>query len=223
MIKYPTCFVRCIRDQKEEDFIKENSNYILSVIKKHNELNKIIFLGAKEKIIDFPLRYFPLNLNYDYNLLIGRNLLFDGNYDIIKYLCLGMDAEKIERNLFFSKQKFLKRESAIESRYTLAIKLLQCKTENLKKLPKEIAIYGAGNIGKNFYEKCNKICKVECLIDKRPRESNYKNVKIIHYNNINLLKTNNFVITAVYDIEMISSIIKNYKPDANIIPLDMII
>ena len=223
MIQYPTCFVRCIRDEHEKQYICENYKYILSVIKKSNQLNEIVFLGEHD--LDIPFRYYPLKLSNhgDYSLIIEHNILFDQNYDILEFLCKQMEAEKIVKNLFFSQEKYLKRESGIKSRYALAVKLLQCKNEKLKKIPKDIVIYGGGAIGKAFFEKCKPYCHVECFIDQHPNEYSYEGIRTIHYADIASVRGKNFIVTPTYDMDKISKIILKYKPDANIIPLDKIL
>lgn len=73
-----------------------------------------------------------------------------------------------------------------------------------KELPDVIIIYGAGNIGKSFYQKiCNR-CEVLFFLDKKPKESSYGGVPIIQdkkvireYINIPV------IVTACYEYEKI--------------------
>lgn len=223
MIQCPTCLVRCIKDQQERDYISKNGDYISSVIKKYNQSNEMIFLGNEDLELQSPFKYYPLKIDTEDPMYVGRNVLFDGNYNIIKFLSEGMAAEAVEKNIFFTKGRESKREKGIKCRYMLAMKLLKCKEEDLKNIPSDIAIYGSGNIGKSFFEKCRHICKVECFIDKRPKENSYQDIKCIHYTELGSVNTMNFIVTPIYELETISKIILKYKPNANIIALDKII
>ncbi len=53
----------------------------------------------------------------------------------------------------------------VQLRYWTLLKLVDFDSAHVK-LPKEIIIYGAGNIGKTLYYKIKSQCKVKCFVDK---------------------------------------------------------
>lgn len=225
-IHNPSCFVRAVRDENELRYIEDNQNYIQQTIKKSNSLNEIVFLIPQWLEIhrELSLRYFVLNLE-EYKD-IGRETLrgmLDNNEDVIDFLQSNITVRNVVSNLKWDIEaehsKEIKECEVIRHRYDIAIKLLKDDL-NLSLIPKNIAIYGAGNIGKAFFNKCHEICHVECFIDADSNENEYKGTPILHRDKINTILSNTIIVTPSYDMVNIKNWFLKYHPKANLIVID---
>lgn len=100
-IENKTCFFRSVRDDNEIEFITQNYQYILSVIKKHNSSNEIVFLLPNT--LKFPAEFFGTYFNLNINQYIGEsypmNHLFDGNKELIRFCGEILAKEIVDRNI----------------------------------------------------------------------------------------------------------------------------
>lgn len=218
-IKNPSCFLRAVRDDNELQYITDSQDYIRQVIKKGNASNEIVFLIPKwieiNEKLSFP--YFVLNIE---SYAVGLRNMFDNNEEIIEFLQENTNASNIVSNL---KHDFVlfheKNYNILRQRYDIAAKLLN-KSLDISLLPANIVIYGAGNIGKAFFNKCHKCCNVECFLEENPKANNYRGIPILSWDKVNEIACDNFIITPLYDMPNIENMFAIHCPKANLIPVD---
>lgn len=240
------CFIRAIQNLKELYYIVDNEKYINDVISKYNKENKILFLipqyMATPKNINF--EYFILNINcYQGNSRIALRNMFDTNPKLTDWLNSSINDKYKKDNLIFdlraenrklengylgiNTEKTLikdidnayKQIHMHESRCERLIKIARADFEKIK-FDKDIAIYGAGDIGKIFFNKIKKNNNVECFLDIRPVEKNYGGVPILLPTEINLLNCSVVIVIPTYDFEKISSDLRK-NSNRNIVILSL--
>ena len=126
--------------------------------------------------------------------------MLDNNFNIIEFL------QKNEINI-------------IRCRYNLALKLLDSALD-ASLIPNDIVIYGVGQIGRAFFNKCRKICSIECFLDQNPNISEYSGIPILTLDRIDEITCENFIITPIYDIGDIKKQLLKIRPNVNIISLE---
>lgn len=223
-IQKPSCFLRALRDEDELQYIADNQDYIRHVVQKSNSLNELVFLIPRwfknKKELSFP----SFTLNFDAYNGNGREAIrgmLDNNNDVIEYLQSNITVQDIASNLIWDRDRKSETQQRIilESRYDIAIKLLNNDLD-LSLLPRNIVIYGAGNIGKAFFNKCKDTCNVKCFVDERPNQDGYKGTQILSLNKINEIPCENYIITPVYDIDKIQAWFSENHPNVNLISVD---
>lgn len=95
--------------------------------------------------------------------------IFDTNEALITYCTKNYDETTRKDNLLFDLSHENKALQIFTSRYQQVLKICRADLARFD-LPPELDIYGAGNIGKIFYDKIKGICRIGCFIDLRPRE-----------------------------------------------------
>lgn len=221
-IQKPSCFLRAIRDENELQYIVDHQNYISRVVQKSNSLNEIVFLIPRwfnnKKELSFPS--FTLNLDaYNGNSREVLRGMLDNNNDVVEYLQHNITVQDIASNLTWDRESELKTSRIIKSRYDIAIKLLN-NDLNLSLLPQNIVIYGAGNIGKAFFNRCKDLCNVKCFVDQVPNPDGYKGTPILSLKEISKISCENYIITPVYDIDNIQAWFSENLSSVNLILLD---
>lgn len=225
----PSCFLRAVKDENELQYIMDNQNYIRHTIQKRNSFNEIVFLipqwmknKSSEKMA-FP--YFILNIEaYRGNSRENLRGMLGSNDDVIEFLQSNIAVSDLISNIIWDRESELKMETKnkmiLNSRYNIAIRLLK-NDLNPFLIPQNIVIYGAGNIGKAFFDKCEGVCSnIECFIDKNPKEREYKGIPILSLDQINEISCENYVITSTYDIDNIKSWFLKKRPNAELISID---
>lgn len=250
-VKKGVCFIRAVRDAVEMDYISSNFLYINQVIKKDNINNEIIYLIPQFLNIPHNLdqKYYSLKINlYQGNYREGLRGLFDTNENFISY-CLRNYPEdiykdniifdlKAELNLFEKRQSIVSIERKAvqdidnaymqaqinESRCQRLLKLLRTDFSKLS-MPIKIDIYGAGDIGKIFYDKIKQYVSVGCFIDKMSYERTYKDIPIIRLSDYIPQKDATIVVIPTYAFKEVYSDLNaiNNVNTLNIIPLEMIL
>lgn len=199
------CFIRAVKDLQELLYITKNQEYINSVIKKNNCNNEIIFLIPKYLKIpmDFNSRYYILNINiYQGNYREGLRGLFDTvTSDFIEYCFNHFSKLSYKDNVIFDLQseiKYLQKNHSFiteqqvlkdvdnafevvhinEAKFKCLLLLLNTNISQIM-LPDRIDIYGAGEVGKAFFEKIKHYTSVGCFIDKASLENYYKEIPIV--------------------------------------------
>ena len=150
--------------------------------------------------------------------------MLDNNSDIIAFLQNHITLTNLVSNLTWDREKEIEKQCCrknitLKYRYNLAIKLLN-NDLNFSVLPLNIVIYGAGNIGKAFFNKIKGRCFIECFIDANPIESEYKGIPIISLDRMNEVSCNNFIITPSYDIDNIKRWFMLHYQKANLISIE---
>lgn len=101
-IKSPTLFFRYIKDQEEYDYILENMENILKVLKQHNNENDIIFICNDEIELKTLKAY---KVKRDKNDPICRKP-FDNNKDLLNFVSSDLiNPEVRKRNIIFYNKK----------------------------------------------------------------------------------------------------------------------
>lgn len=224
-IQNPSCFFRAIRNEKELQYIVDNQDYIRNVVQKGNSLNEIVFLIPRwfknKNELSFPS--FTLNFD-DYSGTDKEAIrgMLDNNNDVIEYLQSNITVQDIASNLIWDRDGELKQRRILESRYNIAIKLLNNDLD-LSLLPRNIVIYGAGNIGKAFFNKCKDICNVKGFVDEDPSQDEYKGTQILSLNKVNEIPCENYIVTPIYDSDKIQAWFSENYPNVNLIPVDSLL
>ena len=78
--------------------------------------------------------------------------------------------------------------------------------------PKELFIYGCGQIGKIFYKKIRKYCSVKQFIDRNPRRSFYEGVPITKIEDAQLGEGSVIIVVPTYDFDIIVKDITDEHP-----------
>lgn len=110
--KKPTCFLRIISGEKEISYIKENKDYIKSIIRKGNLNNDIIFLGTESLSENFLC--FDLNLVKGYEArTYGYRMMFNNSKRFKDYCTKNiLSNEKIENNIKYEKENLKLKDKA---------------------------------------------------------------------------------------------------------------
>lgn len=226
--KQPTLFIRAVRDREELEYIAGNSDYILRAISRNNSANKIIYLIPRFLEIphNFNQSYYDLNIyTYQGNYRSGLRGLFDTNKDFIEFCKNNYSKQEQIDNINFD----LKKQGALPQAKVLSIeqqaikdidqaymsiyiltKFLETDFSKIK-FSKKIDIYGAGKIGKLFYNKIKEYISVGCFIDKFSREQSYDNIPIVQLENYNFCHDNQIVVTSIYYYNEICNDLITYK------------
>lgn len=162
-----TCFLRAVISSEEVKYIKDNWEYIDRVIKKggtnpHNEIIFWIYDGVE--VSELPFKYFKMGTWSTESRMLTRNW-FDKEPEFLDFCVRNFDSSKLMKNILFDKQLENQEYQIIEQRYALLNKILEKNWKGII-LPKRIMIYGAGNIGKQFYKMIKTRCEVIAFVDK---------------------------------------------------------
>lgn len=221
-VKKPTCFLRLVADAHEIKYISENYDYISRVVKMGNQQNEIIFLikdtmAVSEKIL---FKHYLMSIKH-----IGKNTptheelrnAFDGSADFLLYCASNYSSESMMKNIIFDhkKEKIFRNDQA---RYRTLMKLLEFDFDKIE-VPEEIAIYGAGNIGKQLYQRIKEKCKIRYFVD-QGKTGKIDGISICRLEEIDYGENISFIVTPTYDFTNIYEKIKNQYITADIISLD---
>lgn len=216
-----TCFLRFCANSEEISYILENYQYIEKIIKKRNNQNEIIFLIKKDYYFQKPLpfQYYIMPVESPGKAL--RNY-FDGANQFLDYCAHHFDAVSMMRNLEFDvKKRDEETQMRIKQRrYETLLKLFDLDCTKIS-IPKDIIIYGAGNIGVSFYKKVKGICNTICFVDRKRAGEKIDDLPIIKVEELDYGNNADIIVTATYDYDNISEEIKRYRAEANIISLDV--
>lgn len=219
-----TCFLRSVSALDELEYITQNSEYINRVIKTKNAHNEIIFLIRNDIAIPnaFPFRHYIMPGEYSG---VSRQALrgwFDNADEFLLFCTDNYNRLSMIHNIMFDSAHEESIYTILQTRYELLLNLINFDFSNTI-IPEKIIIYGAGNIGKTFYNLVKQKCKIECFIDKKSFGAQIDNIPVKKINDINYTEQTTFIVTATYDFENISKEIKKYYNTAKIIPLDKLL
>lgn len=219
-----TCFLRAVRTNEEIEYIKNNYEYINTVVRKNNPNNQIIFLVENGREVDaLPFRYYKMKRCVS---AVSRYVLrswFDDEKDFLEFCGKHSDSEKLIRNIVFDNQSEARYYQSFyiwQGRYNLLVKLLETDWNDIS-LPGRIVIYGAGNVGKQFYGMIKEKCEVVAFVDKS-KKGIMDNVPIVNTTEIGFEGEYTYIITTTYDYECICNEIRIYDKEAQIISLEKI-
>lgn len=223
-IEKRTCFLRTVTNDKELRYIHQEEKYIKSVIKKGNQGNEIIFLLTKNikapEEAKFPY-YNIQSLDYSNTRDALRNW-FDDSDEFIEYCVTNFSSYRLLKNIMFDRKKEEQNYEIIKGRYDLLVKLLNFDF-NKNQIHHNLIIYGAGNIGKYFYEKVKEKCFVKCFLDKNKAGEMVGDIPVIWLNELKEVNDYCFVITCTYDYRNACKIIREYFQNAFVLSLEDIL
>lgn len=219
-----TCFLRTVISSDEVKYIARNFEYINSVIKRKNSRNEIIFLMRQDveisETISFRHYVMPGKWNGGPNAVIRS--WFDGADEFLEYCVRRYDVMSLMKNITFDRNKQEKISYIDQVRYRTLLKLLDCDFNNIN-LPEKVIIYGAGNIGRIFYEKIRGKCEIKCFIDKETVGGKIDGIPIRWLEEADYDECISFIVTPTYDFENICKDIKGCYGEAEILSLDSIL
>ena len=224
-----TCFLRLVTRADELKYISENAQYINNVIKKSNWKNEIVFLVDDRLPVPASLQfqYFVIHISKENSQEALRGC-FDNADEFLKWCASNYNSLSLMENLIFSykERDYLSKEQCFfttQKRYYMLTKLVDFNFDN-SCLPDQIIIYGAGNVGKAFYNKIKDKCDIKYFIDEKYTAIGNidgilcKNLKDIDYD-----EHWSFIVTPTYDYEKICKDIKECYGNAKVISLDDIL
>ena len=138
---------------------------------------------------------------------------FDEEREFLDFCAENFDSSKMMRNIIFDNQmeKPIYQTYQIDKkRYDLLIKILDKDWDNVS-LPNKIMIYGAGNIGKQFYRMIKNKCEIVAFIDKYKSGLMLDGVSVFNVEEIEFDENVPCVITATYDFESICNELRGYS------------
>lgn len=221
-IKKKTCFMRAVRDKEELAYIQTNMQHVNRIIKKQNAENEIVYIVSNcisgSNGLSYP--FFVVDSSYKGERIEEIRKLFDNNMELQAFCTENFDEKKRYQNMIFDLQK---ENSRIEYRYWLITKIETMDYDKVH-IPGEIIIYGAGTIGKVFYNKIKNKCKILFFIDGNPKETNYEGIPVVQRNKMNKKYSNTaIVVTPCYEYQEIKEGLVNLYGDLNIIALTELI
>ncbi|MCF7758358.1 papain-like cysteine peptidase [Paenibacillus xylanexedens] len=224
--KIGVCFIRAIKHQQELDYIACNHSKINKIITKNNINNTVIYLIPKYLSIpqNFHEKNYILNINvYQGNFREALRRLFDTIQDdsFILHLKNNYQETMYKDNLIFDLQSELKKAQSENSTHVIQlqairdidnayrqISLNETRWQRLMKLhrtnfsqlvlPSSIVIYGAGDIGKVFYDKVKGFTNIKCFIDKSPCDKEYMNIPIVKLKNYKAESNTTIIVIPTY-------------------------
>lgn len=220
-IKQETCFIRILQNMEELIYIKEHFSYIESIIKRHNTKNDIIYL-LNTQIFDIENLSHPFYLytHPSYGGRKGLRDLFSSNAQMQAFFINNFDENKRYRNMVFDLQQENKRLELNSYRYELLLKIDKIDIHEIN-LPEKIIVYGAGNIGKRFFQKIRNKCMVLLFLEQNPNDKFYEGIPIIHYDEYRSEQYSQIpiVVTPCYEYQEIKAALTKRYENINVIPL----
>lgn len=214
-----TCFIRVIYNVDELKYIRANQQFINDVIKQFHKDNEIVYVVNRnifghEREASHP---FYLVASYETGNRKELRELFDQNLKLCNFCIVNYDENHRYKNMTFDLQNEIR---GLEYRNDLMDKIDRLNVEEME-IPAKIIIYGAGRIGKYFYNKVKAICQVLFFIDKSPREDAFDGVPVICYGDqLDILVDTLVVVSACYEYEEVrTNLLKRYG-EINIISLE---
>lgn len=107
-------------------------------------------------------------------------------------------------------------------RYELLLEIHRTKFD-MAKIPSKFAIYGAGNVGKVFYDCLPQKQNVVCFFDKYSIENDYNGIPILSLAELDtsfVCEGGTIVVTPVYDYEAVCDEVRHICPKATIVSLN---
>lgn len=222
-IEEPVCFIRSVTGDKEAEYIQNNYENIIKIIKGYNCENEIIFLllAGTRKITNVPGCY-VLDINEWRDDEKIRDV-FDSGKDFLEYCKAHIEESAYTENLQFAKRKYTKEEEFRKESELLKQKILKIKNndcnsrkvivEKFPKIEEGVYIFGAGYYGKEIAEifRKNNI-SVRAFIDNNPQkwDTFQEGIQVLNPNN--LKNVQGYVIIAMLRNEnTIAAQLKNYE------------
>ncbi len=219
-----TCFLRTVISSDEVKYIASNYKYINDVIKRKNSSNEIIFLLRQDVEICEPIsfRYYVMPGKWNGGPKAIIRSWFDGADEFLEYCVRRYDVMALMKNIAFDRNKREKAFHDTQVRYRTLLRLSDCDSESID-VPENIIIYGAGNIGRKFYEKIKEKCSVECFIDNDCEDKEIDGIPVKRLEETGRRSMISYIVTPTYDFQNIYQDIKAYDDSAEIISLDSVL
>ncbi len=152
--------------------------------------------------------------------------LFDNQNELLQYCRKNLEEFRICRNRIFDLEKRLVKarteQEKSNCRYRTLLRICQSDFRTIT-LPKDIIIYGIGNVGKTFYKNIKNKCQIKYFVETYPQEKVYEDIPIISLDEIEPCEDAIFVVSAMYDYERIRCSIEERVINAKVFPLDAVL
>lgn len=218
------CYLRSVRSEKDLQYIEDNTGYIESVIKKHNEESEIVFLCDNNLSIPdtFAFRYYKT-----YGIWSGRSRwalrsYFDNADDFLRFCGENYSGAHLLKNLVFDLNKSDSIAKFTEHKCETLTTLLS-RDLDADIIPDKIIIYGAGVIGKELYKKVKEFATVLYFVDGKEAGTEFQGVKVIPADELQHEEGVKVIVSATYYFDEIKNELLNKYQEDDIISLDDIL
>lgn len=220
--KKRTCFLRSCANSEEIIYISKNHHYIDRVIKKQNSQNEVVFLIRKELYIEetIPFRYYVMPDKYSNGVFLKH--YFDDANPFLDFCVHHYDTASMIKNIAFDSKKGEQEALIRERRYKTLLKLFEWDCKDID-IPKDIIIYGAGNIGVAFYQKIKGKSNVQCFIDRQKVGKMIEYIPVMGVEDLDCNVKSSIIVTATYDYDAICKEIRRHFITAKVISLDSLL
>lgn len=221
------CFLRAVSNSDELAYILEKNAYINNILKRNCPDNEIIYLIPRSISVPdtFHEKYFVLQIDsYSGRTREALRGFFDTSRELITYCMENYNEAARKDNLLFDLSHECSSLQISADRYQQLLKICRADPARIA-LPPELDIYGAGNIGKIFYDRIKDRCRIGCFIDRRPREKIYDNIPIVRTADYTSRENIPIVITPMYEEDEVRAnlISRCHVDPANILSLNRIL
>lgn len=231
MIKKRCCFIRAIRHVEEANYIIDNSENILTILRSGNQNSDIIYICEEDiaSQIDvgrIPNCYIVKEYRSDIEGLRGA---FDTNSELTSFLKKHSNIEEMKANKIFELEKEIRTITNefefLQDKYKLLKQIITWDSSDfLRKINRtELIIYGAGDIGKAFYERIKEYREILCFIDEYTQEKEYQGVTIKKIGVLAGIKKGKLIITAMGQDSFIIEAVKCINSDLEIMTIDSVL
>lgn len=185
MIKQPTIFYRCIKDDDEVKFINSNWRRIDELLKSYNSNNQIIYIcHSRINGLVSTIKVFNLKVNQYIGKTYEMRHLFDTCMELVEFSESLISIEQMQKNINY--------DNITNAQIATAAYVCKCVDENIDGIEKSILsalgvtaetgiyLWGAGNLGITLAQYLyNKGVVVKGIIDKEQYGQTIENCKII--------------------------------------------
>ncbi|WP_300791520.1 DUF1796 family putative cysteine peptidase [uncultured Acetatifactor sp.] len=224
--KLRVCYLRSVQSAEEAEYIRDNADYIKSVIQKNNYESEIVFLCKRELSVYnlFAFRYYVIPGVWSAKSREALRAYFDHADDFLNFCGKNYYGINFVKNIAVDAEK----EEAVHKLTYRRYKTLEALLEydfRAVTWPPKVIIYGAGIIGKELCRKIRTFTQVICFIDMQKAGNQFENIEIVSTNHINFrfMADIKVIVTATYDLENIKSILLDTFQRENIISIDDIL
>ena len=216
--KSPTCFLRAVRSHQEVSWIKENRDYISSVIKKNNSKNEIIFLVHKN-INNLPndILWFKLDIEQYIGKAYEMRTMFNTSKEFLMYcekiFCQKKKLKNICYDTTYRTKRILINHMIEKGDNCIKLALIDC----FGTLDSGLWIWGAGAMGAFLLNYLlDKGIKVNGIIDNKisdNKEEMINEVPVIPFSKLQHDNANIFI--AIVSEEAVASVKKQINDKGN--------
>lgn len=225
--KYKTCYLRSIQGVKEIEYIKNNVEYIKSVIQKYNCDSEIVFLCNSNLPVsrELKFRFYRLPGAWSAASYKALRAYFDHADEFFDFCGENYSGAKLLKNLAVDFERKEKSESGLVERRYKTLTALLTHNFNNDIMPQSVIIYGAGVIGRELYRKIRDYTKIRFFVDREKEGEEFEGIKIISVNELlyKYEQGEKVIVSVTYDFEKIREVLLGKFKNEDIICLDDIL